>query len=197
MIRQLAASIAFLAASAAAAAADSHGFHVQDPQGALSADTQAALDDQLRIVESVGLPQAVLDKMRETPIVIDAGLRGQPGVFMPRDGGVVVVRPFVFPANKPILLHELLHAYDFKVLGMRDPTVGAAYRDAKANAGFPAQYQSSHFLANAREFFAVTGTLYLFGDIQQPPFACASLARLGQAYLDFLAAQFGPHSCKA
>lgn len=197
MFRQLAVCIALLAVSASACAADSHGFHVEDPQGALTADTQAALDGQLQIVESVGLPQAVLDKMRQTPIIIDPNLRGQPGVFMPRNGGVVVVRPFAFPANKPILLHELLHAYDFKVLGMADPKVVAAYREAKANAGFPPQYQSSHFLVNAREFFAVTGTLYLFGDIQQPPFACASLAKLPQEYLDFLAAQFGPHSCKA
>ena len=196
MIRLLAVCIALLSVSAAALAADSHGFHVDDPQGALTADTQAALDAQLQIVESVGLPQAVLDTMRQTPIVIDPGLRGQPGVFMPRNGGVVVVRPFVFPANKPILLHELLHAYDFKVLGMADPEVAAAYRDARANAAFPPQYQSSHFLANAREFFAVTGTLYLFGDIQQPPFACASLARLRQDYIDFLAARLGPHSCK-
>jgi hypothetical protein len=196
MFRQLAVCIAFLAASASAGAADSHGFHVEDPRNALTADTQAALDAQLQIVDAVGLPPAVLEKMRQTPIVIDPDLRGQPGVFMPRNGGVVVVRPFAFPVNKPILLHELLHAYDFKVLRMADPTVVAAYRDAKENAGFPAQYQSSHFLANAKEFFAVTGTLYLFGDIQQPPFACASLARLGQGYLDFLAAQFGPHSCK-
>ncbi|GAB3466722.1 hypothetical protein GCM10027321_33200 [Massilia terrae] len=196
MIRFLVACIASLAVSASALAADAHGFHIEDPQGALSADTQAALDAQLQIVESVGLPQMVLDKMRQTPIVIDPSLRGQPGVFMPRNGGVVVVRPFAFPANKPILLHELLHAYDFKVLGMADPKVAAAYRNARANPAFPAQFQSSHFLANAKEFFAVTGTLYLFGDIQQPPFGCASLSKLGQDYLDFLAAQFGPHSCK-
>lgn len=113
----------------------------------LAVSAAAALDAQLQIVETVGLPQAVLDKMRQTPIVIDPNLRGQPGIFMPRNGGVVVVRPFVFPANKSILLHELLHAYDFKVLGMADPKVAAAYRDAKGNAAFPPQYQSSHFLA--------------------------------------------------
>lgn len=201
MIRQLAVFIAtvssFLVIAGSAAAADSHGFHVDDPQNALTPEAQASLDEQLQIVESVGLPQAVLDKLRQTRIVINPDLRGQPGIFTTRGGeGVVLVRPVRFPANKPILLHELLHAYDFDTFRMADPKIEATYRRARDGDLFPAQFQSSHFLANAKEFFAVTGTLYLFGDIQQPPFRCASLARLGQEYLDFLAAQFGPHSCK-
>lgn len=70
-----------------------------------------------------------------------------------------------------------------------------AYRQVKAANDFPPRFQSSHFLENGKEFFAVTGTLYLFGDIQQPPFSCAALGKLPAAYLDFLAAQFGPHQC--
>jgi hypothetical protein len=197
MIRQLAVFIVTFAISAAALAADSHGFRVLDPRNALTAEAQASLDEQLQIVESVGLPPAVLDTLRQTPIVIAPNLQGQPGIFSVRDGeGVVLVRPVQFPANKPILLHELLHAYDFKTFHMADPKVAETYRRVKDSGLFPAQFQSSHFLANAKEFFAVTGTLYLFGDIQQPPFSCASLAKLGQDYLDFLAQQFGPHTCK-
>jgi hypothetical protein len=197
MFRQLAVFTAFLAVAASALAADSHGFRVNDPRGALTAEAQASLDEQLQIVESVGLPPAVLDAIRQTPIVIDPELRGQPGIFMVRGGeGVVLVRPIQFPANKPILLHELLHAYDFMKFRMADAKVAATYARVKDSGLFPAQFQSSHFLANAKEFFAVTGTLYLFGDIQQPPFRCASLAKLGQDYLDFLATRFGPHSCK-
>jgi hypothetical protein len=196
MRRQLVVFIAFLAAAASALAADSHGFHVNDPRGALTAEAQASLDEQLQIVESVGLPPAVLDIIRQTPIVIDPELRGQPGIFTVRGGaGVVLVRPIQFAANKPILLHELLHAYDFKTFRMSDPKVAATYSRVRDSDLFPAQFRNSHFLANAKEFFAVTGTLYLFGDIQQPPFRCASLSKLGQDYLDFLAAQFGPHSC--
>ena len=197
MIRNLVVFIASLTIAGAAVGADSHGFHVTDPSGALTPEAQASLDEQLQIVESVGLPPAVLDSMRQTPIVIDPDLRGQPGIFMSRGGqGVVVVRPVAFPANKPILLHELLHAYDFKTFRMSDPKVAATYERIRDSDLFPAQFRKSHFLENAKEFFAVTGTLYLFGDIQQPPFRCASLAKLGQDYLDFLATHFGPHSCK-
>jgi hypothetical protein len=197
MFRQLAVFTAFLAISCTALGADSHGFQVDDPHHVLTAEAQASLDEQLQIVESVGLPPAVLDTLRHTRIVIDPDLRGQPGIFTARGGeGVVLVRPIQFPANKPILLHELLHAYDFNTFHMADPRIAATYQRIKDSDLFPAQFQNSHFLANAKEFFAVTGTLYLFGDIQQPPFRCASLAKLGQDYLDFLAAQFGPHACK-
>jgi hypothetical protein len=197
MIRKLAVFTASLCIAGAAAAADSHGFRVNDPRGALTPEAQASLDEQLQIVESVGLPPAVLDSLRQTPIVIDPDLRGQPGVFMVRGGqGVVLVRPIAFPANKPILLHELLHAYDFATFHFADAKVAATYERIRDSGLFPAQFRNAHFLANAKEFFAVTGTLYLFGDIQQPPFRCASLAQLGQDYLDLLASQFGPHSCK-
>jgi hypothetical protein len=197
MFRQCIAFFAALAVSAGALAAESHGFQVQDPANALSPAALASVGEQLAMVEAAGLPPHVLEMLRQTRIVVDPDLRGNPGVFMPHGGeGVVRIRPIEFPANKPILLHELLHAYDFKVLHMADPQVTSAYRAAKEGSAFPSQFQSSHFFANAKEFFAVSGTLYLFGDIQQPPFRCDALARLGADYLAFLAAQFGPHSCK-
>jgi hypothetical protein len=197
MFRQCIAFLVSLSISAGALAADSHGFRIDDPGNALSAGALASVDAQLAMVEAAGLPAPVLDMLRQTRIVVDPALRGNPGVFMPEGGeGVVRIQPIEFPANKPILLHELLHAYDFKVFRMAEPRVAGAYRAARDSGTFPAQFQSSHFLANAKEFFAVSGTLYLFGDIQQPPFRCQALARLGPDYLALLAAQFGPHSCK-
>jgi hypothetical protein len=37
--------------------------------------------------------------------------------------------------------------------------------------------------------------LYLFGNIQQPPFNCMALSRLRPQYLKFLENQFGPPRC--
>jgi hypothetical protein len=83
------------------------------------------------------------------------------------------------------------------VLHLDRPEIQQAYQHARQDGVFPARFQSTHFLENGKEFFAVTGTLYLFGDIQQPPFSCAALARLDAAYLAFLSEQFGPHACHA
>jgi hypothetical protein len=197
-MRRLCASFLSLAlACAGATAADYHGFQIDDSAQQLAPDALASLTAQLDVVEAVGLPASVLATLKQTPIVVDPGLRGNPGIFSVRGGsGAVYVRPIVFDANKPIVLHELLHAYHFRVLRLDRPEIQQAYEHARHSDAFPAHFQSSHFLENGKEFFAVTGTLYLFGDIQQPPFSCAALAKLDAGYLAFLAAQFGPHACR-
>jgi hypothetical protein len=199
MVRTIAA-VAFCCLWAlGAAGAEYHGFSIDDRAGGagLSPAAAASVVEQLRMVELAGLPMPVLASFKATPIVVDAELRGNPGVFSVLNGEPVVrIRPIVFPSDKPILLHELLHAYHYRVLTMRNPDIEQAYRYAKSHGLFP-QFQSAHFLENPKEFFAVTGSLYLFGDIQQPPFRCDALDLLGTDYLAFLAAQFGPHQCHA
>ena len=202
MFRRFAALLVSCLASLNAVATDYNGFQIDEhlldagQHAAFSGAASASVIDQLKIVESVGLPPAVLEGLKKTKINVDPDLRGQPGIFAVRNGeGAVWIRPIVFPSNKPILLHELLHAYHYNVLTMRNREVQGAYERAKNGGLFPAAWQASHFLENPKEYFAVTGTLYLFGDIQQPPFHCTELAKLGADYLAFLAAQFGPHEC--
>lgn len=60
----------------------------------------------------------------------------------------------------------------------------------------PPNFRAAHFLANPREYFAVIGTIYLFGRIQQPPFDCAIPAARQPQFLAFLASQFGPYDCR-
>jgi hypothetical protein len=125
-------------------------------------------------------------------------LRANPAVFSTGDGkGVVYIRPVVFAQNKPVILHELLHAYHFAVLGFDRAEIKVAYQHARNAGHFPERFLAAHFLQNEQEFFAVTATLYLFGDIQQPPFSCTALSQLDEAYLAFLSTTFGPHTCHA
>jgi len=190
-------SFAALAHASTALADEYHGFQIDESAGRLTADARASLQAQLDIVDAVGLPAQVVAELKTTPIVVDPDLRGNPGIFAVRGGrGAVYVQPVVFAPNKPILLHELLHAYHFSVLHLDSPEVRQAYQHARASDAFPARFQSSHFLENGKEFFAVTGTLFLFGDIQQPPFSCSALNKLDADYLAFLARQFGPHTCR-
>jgi hypothetical protein len=177
-------------------AADYHGFRIDESRTHLSGDEQASLFRQLDIIESAALPPAVLDAMKQTPVVVDPDLRGNPGIFAVRNGvASVYVRPIEFPQNKPILLHEFLHAYHFGVIHLDRAEIQEEFQLTKQSSMFPARFQSSHFLENAKEFFAVTGTLYLFGNIQQPPFDCMALSRLRPQYLAFLHEQFGPPHC--
>jgi hypothetical protein len=187
----------------ALAGMDYHGFHIDDH---LLSDEQKArfssldapsLDRQLDIVESVGLAPDILNFFRGITIFVDPALRGNPGYFSVRDGQAIIsVQPIVFAENKPILLHELLHAYHYGVLSMRNQTILDAYDAAKHGNFYPAPFQNSHFLSNEKEFFAISGTIYLFGKIQQPPFDCAILANTAPDYLAFLGKTFGQHPCR-
>jgi hypothetical protein len=178
-------------------AAEYHGFKIDESKGRLSREQEDSLFKQLDIIERAALPPAVIDTMKQTAIVVDPDLRGNPGIFAVRDGAAAVyVRPMEFPENKPIVLHEFLHAYHFRALRLDRPEIQDEFQWVKHANLFPERYQSSHFLENAKEFFAVTGTLYLFGNIQQPPFDCSALSRLRPQYLKFLNDQFGPSRCR-
>ena len=186
-------------ADTAASFIESHGFQV-DVHRISSQQLEAvlpSLGNQLAIVESVGLPPRVLAFMRTVPLVIDPTLSGNPGIYtQERSPGVVLIQPIVFPDNKPILLHELLHAYHLQTLPLPTPQIRDAYEEAIRTNMYPADFRSAHFLANPREYFAVIGTIFLFGRIQQPPYDCAIPAAREPQFLAFLAAQFGPHDCK-
>jgi hypothetical protein len=192
----------FLISPLAIADNESHGFTIDDrlldssQKAEFSARASASLFEQLAIVESVGLPPDMLDFFKKTRIVIDPALRGNPGIFSVINGeGQVTVQPAAFPAKKPILLHELLHAYHFKIASLRNPAILAGF-DAASRAGvYPPAFHRAHFLENPKEFFAVTSTIYLFGRIQQPPFDCKVLAANDPAYLAFLEKSFGRHEC--
>ena len=187
----------------ALAQTDFHGFHVDQrlldtaQKASYAGMPAASLLGQLGIVESVGLLPEQLAFFKQVNILVDPALRGNPGVFSVRDGeGVVGVQPVAFPDNKPILLHEFMHAYHFSVLKLNNAAILDGYAAAKRAGVYPAAFQSAHFLANAKEYFAVTSTIYLFGKIQQPPFNCEVLAKNDPTYLAFLEKTFGHHDCR-
>jgi hypothetical protein len=99
------------------------------------------------------------------------------------------------PADRPILLHELLHAYHGVKLGPT-PMIRDSYRQA-LQSGIYNRYRKAHFLEAPNEYFAVIGSIFLYGKrIDQPPFDCALTAKYQPQFIQFLTEQFGPHPCK-
>jgi hypothetical protein len=201
--RALLLSMLFLVAPPAMADIEYHGFAIDDhllddgQKARFASQPAASVIEQLNIVEAAGLPPDILAFFKKTNILVDPAVRGNPGLFSIRDGaGAVRIQPIVFPANKPILLHELLHAYHFYILSLKNPAIVDAFDAASRDGTYPAQFQKAHFLQNEKEYFAVTSTIYLFGNIQQPPFNCAILSKTDPAYLAFLEKTFGRHECR-
>jgi hypothetical protein len=175
------------------------GFEVEYAKVGLDAmqRTRASLERQMEIVEQSGVPPATLAFFKSVPVVIVPVLDTGFGHARVDEQGrqIVELRAAELPRDRPILLHELLHAYHGVKLGPT-PMIRDSYQQALKLPAYK-RYAKAHFLENPREFFAVIGSIYLYGDkIDQPPFDCSLPAKYQPLFIAFLAQQFGPHRCK-
>lgn len=174
-----------------------HGFRID---ASLATDRQLevilpALVKQLEIVDSVSLPERVTKFFRTVPIVLNPASNAE---YTQVNGKwVVSIRTdSPLPENKPMVLHELLHALHHQVLKQPTPEIAGAYAEALRKRIYPAEYAQAHFLENGKEYFAVIGSLFLFGPIQQPPFNCAITMREQPEFVAYLNRVLGPHQCR-
>jgi hypothetical protein len=169
------------------------GFNVNFAQINNSPRKNAILDsvkEQIDIVEKVGLSQKTLDFFRSVPIVMLADSSGTPGKYK-RETKTIHLKARDLGSNKPILLHEFLHAYHNQRLpqGMQNKQVLDFYQ--KAKKAFAEFTGDQYFLQNQGEFFAVTGSIYLFGDISRPPYNRQNIREKMPLYYKHLTNLFG------
>lgn len=181
-------------AAAGAAAADPlvftyHGWQV-DLSNARGAEPDremvAAVKRQLDIVEHVNLKPDVLAFMRRIPIWANpAAAAFGPGHYSSKTGIDLRVRSL--DPDKPIILHELLHAYHDRMLpgGFGNGDVRQFF-----NNGRGLWPSDSYMMSNDREFFAVTASVYLYGDIDRPPHSRGQLREKQPKYYQWLAVLF-------
>src|SRR5882757_7287115 len=115
----------------------------------------ASLKQQIDIVVECGAKPEIMAFFRSQPVSVKPGQGDGGGHFASKVEGVTVDAAVV-PPEKPVLLHELLHAYHFRVLpgAMQNPDLLRFYGIAKQNEFYPPE---SYVLKNVQEFFAVTG----------------------------------------
>ena len=113
---------------------------------------ESSVKHQIDIVADCGVKPEIQSFFRSHVITIDPGIAGEGGKFS-NAGGVEIGSGPEAP-EKPVLLHELLHAYHAQVMpmGVQNPDVLLYYNRAKANQLYPA---NEYLLANQKEFFAV------------------------------------------
>lgn len=176
-----------------------HGFKVEYDKVGIDAlqRMQPLLEQQMEIVEQSGVPPTVLAFFKSVPVVIVKELDTGFGHARVDEGGrqIVELKAASLPRDRPILLHELLHAYHGVKLGPT-PMIRDSYQQA-LKSGVYKRYAGAHFLENPREYFAVIGSIFLYGKkIDQPPFDCELPAKYQPQFIAFLAEQFGAHPCK-
>lgn len=176
-----------------------HGFTVEYGKVGLKKlqRMQPSLEHQMDIVEQSGVPPATLEFFKTVPVVMVPKLDTGFGHAGRDETGrqIVEMKAEKLPADRPILLHELLHAYHGVKLGPT-PMIRDSYRQA-LQSGIYNRYRKAHFLEAPNEYFAVIGSIFLYGKrIDQPPFDCALTAKYQPQFIQFLTEQFGPHPCK-
>jgi len=104
--------------------------------------------------------------------------------------GVVKIRPSLLDPERPILLHELLHAYHAQIIpqGFRAPAILYYYDLAKKEPLYPID---AYLMTNEREFFAVTASVFLYGKADQEPFTRSNLKQKQPEYYSYLVWLFG------
>jgi hypothetical protein len=193
-ILALCAAIAIMIAATGAAAADPlvfnyHGWQV-DLTNAKGAEPDremvAAVKRQLDIVEHVDLKPDVLTFMRTIRIWANpAAAKAGPGHYSSKTG--IDLRVKSLAPDKPIILHELLHAYHDRMLpgGFGNTDVAQFF-----DIGKRVWPGDSYMMSNGHEFFAVTASVYLFGDIDRPPYSRSQLREKQPRYYQWLATLF-------
>lgn len=154
-----------------------------------------AIKRQIEIVGQVKLSEENLSFFKSIPIVMIPASSGTPGVY----GGIkktVFLKAQDLAPNRPILLHELLHAYHHLKItdGFQNAQIRAFYEQAKKK--YP-NLENEYFLSNAREFFAVTASIYLFGEIPRPPSKRSVIRKAQPEYYQYLETLFGQQNSKS
>ncbi|WP_353068680.1 hypothetical protein RBB75_16205 [Tunturibacter empetritectus] len=145
----------------------------------------AAIQQQTDLVESTPLTEPTKQFLRGFTVHVSVGEGehgggghfGQKGVF-------VSLRPQ--QDNRPILLHEFMHAFQNDRLpkGRQNPDVLRFYERAKTADLWPPQ---AYMLKNVGEFFAMTASTYLCGHADRPPFNRANIEQKQPRYAEWLA----------
>jgi hypothetical protein len=149
----------------------------------------ASLKHQIDIVVECGAKPEIMTFFKSQPVSVKPGQGDGGGHFSSKIEGVTVDAAVVAP-EKPVLLHELLHAYHFRVLpgALQNPDLVRFYDIARQNELYP---PDAYVLKNVQEFFAVTGSLYLWGNVDRPPNNRATLHDKQPVYYQWLGDLFG------
>ncbi|MFT3870593.1 MAG: hypothetical protein QM715_19255 [Nibricoccus sp.] len=177
------------------------GFTIDESRLQTSPDLEAihqAIQQQIDIVLEVGLPKEIEAFLQEVPFVLIPAEdipRGTPGLYERGSKTVKVTSRIVSTGNKPVLLHELLHAYHHQRVpqGFQNAEIIRFYDKAKIAGNFS---EKSHMMQNPNEYFACAGTTYLFGETAQEPFSRDKLKTAAPDYFAFLVRLFGDQAGK-
>ncbi len=149
----------------------------------------ASVAHQIDIVADCGARPDIIRFFQTQVIMLAPPTPQGPGHFNANQPGVTISSAVMAP-QKPILLHELLHAWHFRVLpgAFRNADIVAYYNRARNGGLYPPR---EYVLKDVQEFFAVTASLYLWGHVDRAPFTREKLKAAQPVYYAWLGQLLG------
>jgi hypothetical protein len=142
------------------------------------------VQQQIDAIERFGIAQDIVLFMRTVPLHVNPS-QSEPAHYARATG--IDFRLDTLDPKKPVLLHELLRAFQEQKLGTDNKTVQSAFQEARASGVWPAD---AGMLKSAQDFFAATATVYLFGTVDTPPFTQGRLHQAQAEYWKWLGETF-------
>jgi len=145
-----------------------------------AADLMARVREQIDIVHAVKLPRKMLEAVLRVPVILTSS--GPSDSYF---NWTIKIDPLSLSKDKPILLHEYLHALHDRVLpdGFNNMQIKQFYIEARSQQKFPL---NAYMFKNSAEFFAMTASAVLFGAIQREPFTREQVRLAMPAYFHWL-----------
>jgi hypothetical protein len=146
-----------------------------------------SIKHQIDIVENVKLKPYIKQYFRNKRIMVRPNIKSR-GRFKWGESAVLL-KPVPFPKEKPILLHEFLHAYHNEMMpqGRHNADIIRYFQAALKNQLYP---EGAYLLLDHAEFFAVTGATFLHGTTNTPPYTREAIQDLQPDYYQFLTTVF-------
>jgi len=161
-------------------------------------------------IQSLANYGAVLDSLHRQIDIVEAAvqdpaqiafLKSIPMVFTPSvsagsdnaayGNGRVVLTTLMFSPEKPVILHELMHAYHERKVpkGFRNAEILKLREEARTSGQFPA---GSYMLTNPAEYFAMMSSVYLHGTAARDPFTREAIKEKQPDCYQWMVKEFGP-----
>lgn len=146
----------------------------------------ASLHDQIDLVDGVRIKPGIQAWFRTITIHIDPAM----------DHGGRATKGQLFlaaadmPPDNPVLLHELIHLYHKEKIpgGKQNPEILRYYERARKSGDFEAEV---YMLKNVGEYFAMTGSVVLYGRASRPPSTRENVRKLQPQAYAFIVREFG------
>lgn len=189
--------LAALASASSGASVNYRGFNIDlsaVAKNKSAPDVHRAIEEQIDIVHAMGVPSAMMAFFQHVPLEVvseDTVPKASPGLYGPKRRTVRITSRIIRVGPRPVLLHELLHAYHQQQMpgGLRNREIHSLYEAARKLDAYAAK---SHMMQNEREFFACAGTTFLFGVTGQEPFTRDKVSQRQSDLQRFLEKLFGP-----